>query len=117
MSAPPPALASHSRFVQRLRRRYAAELGLLASGIPGPQVIAELVNTLQQGGRTLASALRVARQIVVERLAVCDIEGNASLDAVMRCMTDLAETTLELALAEARREADARHGQPRRADG
>ena len=29
-----PALASHSRFVQRVRRRYESELPLLPAGVP-----------------------------------------------------------------------------------
>jgi glutamate-ammonia-ligase adenylyltransferase len=106
------ALASHSRFVQRVRRRYAAELPLLPEGLPSSAGISALVAQLQAGGRTLASALRVARQLVMERLAVLDVEQRAPLDAITSCMTHLAEATLELALAQARQEADERHGPP-----
>ena len=69
----PPATAAraeHSRFVQRIRRRYGAELALLPPGLPGAQVIGQLVQRLLADGRPLASALRVARQLVLERLAV-----------------------------------------------
>ncbi len=111
------AWAEHSRFVQRVRRRYEAELPLLAPGTPGPAEIGALVQRLQAGGRELPSALRVARQLVLERLAVLDIEQGAPLDAVTGCMTDLAEATLELALAQAQAEADARHGPPLDAQG
>ncbi len=113
LSSPPAlqALAAHSRYVQRIRRRYAAELPLLPAGAaPDAAAITALVQRLQGGGRDLPSALRVARQLVMERLAVLDIEQAASLDTVTFCMTDLAEATLELALAAARAEADARHG-------
>ena len=75
------------------------------------------MRSLQSGGRDLASALRVARQLVLERLAVLDIEQAATLDAVTGCMTHLAEVTLELALAQAQQEADARHGAPLNAQG
>ncbi|MEW6705749.1 MAG: bifunctional [glutamate--ammonia ligase]-adenylyl-L-tyrosine phosphorylase/[glutamate--ammonia-ligase] adenylyltransferase [Pseudomonadota bacterium] len=109
--------AEHSRFVQRVRRRYAAELALLPEGLPGAQQIEALIARLQQDGRALPSALRVARQVVLERLAVLDIEQAAALHDVCGAMTALAEVTLEQALAAARAEADARHGAPLDAQG
>jgi [glutamine synthetase] adenylyltransferase / [glutamine synthetase]-adenylyl-L-tyrosine phosphorylase len=115
------AEAAHSRFVQRIRRRYEAELAvqppLLAAGVPDADTITALVLRLQQGGRELPSALRVARQLVLERLAVLDIEQAAPLEAVTGCMTHLAEATLELALQRAQAEADERHGAPIGPDG
>ncbi len=107
-----PALASHSRFVQRVRRRYDAELALLPAGVPDVATITALVQTLQSRGRPLVSALRVARQLVIERLAVLDIEQRVPLHVITLAMTHLAEATLELALAQARIEADDRHGPP-----
>lgn len=113
MSLPlPPARADHSRFVQRIRRRYAQELPLLPEGLPRRQGITELVARLQSAGRPLASALRVARQLVLERLAVLDIEQGAAMEDVTLSMTELAEATLDLALAQARSELDARYGEP-----
>ena len=109
--------AAHSRFVQRVRRRYAAELPLLSAGVPGFDVITALVQRLQHSGRDLPCALRVARQLVLERLAVLDIEQAAPLDTVTGSMTELAEATLELALAQAQRDADERHGAPLDAQG
>ena len=109
--------AAHSRFVQRIRRRYAAELAALPPGLPDAAAIQAAVQALLAGGRELASALRVARQLVLERLAVLDVEQGATLEAVTAAMTALAETTLELALGQARAEADARHGVPRDAAG
>ena len=105
--------AAHSRFVQRVRRRYANELPLLPPGAPDAAGITALVQRLRQApDADLASALRVARHLVVERLAVLDVEQAASLDTITVCMTALAEATLELALAAAQAEADARHGAP-----
>ena len=106
------ARAAHSRYVQRIRRRYAAELPLLPAGVPGLDGISALVRQLHGSGRELPAALRVARQLVLERLATLDIEQAASLDDVTGCMTQLAEATLEIALAQALAEADARHGAP-----
>ena len=136
MSDPPPgaalpvALAGHSRFVQRVRRRYASELTCLPPGLPGLHEITALVQRLMEGvqpqddgsaaparGRDLAGSLRVARHLVMERLAVLDIEQAAPLDLITGAMTHLAEATLELALASAQAEADTRHGAPLRADG
>ena len=107
------ASAAHSRFVQRIRRRYGAERALLAPGLPDAASITALVAALQQGGRALPSALRVARQLVLERLATLDVEQAAPMPAVTGAMTHLAEATLELALAQALADADQRHGQPR----
>ena len=105
--------ASHSRFVQRIRRRYEGELGLLPAGMPGRDTIDALIARLLADGRTLPSALRVARQLVLERLAVCDIEGGAAMEHVTLAMTELAEVTLDRALAHACNELDARYGAPR----
>jgi len=98
----PRAAADHSRFVQRIRRRYVAELPLLPPGLPDAAGITALVGQLQAGGRALPSALRVARQLVLERLAVLDVEQAAPLAHITQTMTALAEATLELALAAAR---------------
>ena len=111
-----PVVAEHSRYVQRVRRRYAAELVLLPPGLPDRVVIGALIDTLAEN-RPLASALRMARHLVLERLAVLDIEQGASVADVTLAMTHLAEVTLDLALADARRELDAIHGEPRTADG
>ena len=111
------ACAEHSRFVQRVRRRYADELALLPAGLPDAAAINALVARLTAGGRALPSALRVARHLVLERLAVLDIEQAASLHDVTATMTTLAEATLERALAQALADADVRHGAPRDASG
>jgi glutamate-ammonia-ligase adenylyltransferase len=111
------ALALHSRFVQRIRRRYADDLAALPAGLPDAASIIALVQRLQQGGRGLPAALRVARQLCLERLARLDIEQAAPLADVTGAMTALAEATLELALAQALADAEARHGTPRDAAG
>ncbi|MEO8058969.1 MAG: bifunctional [glutamate--ammonia ligase]-adenylyl-L-tyrosine phosphorylase/[glutamate--ammonia-ligase] adenylyltransferase [Burkholderiales bacterium] len=112
-SAPPPAAsAEHSRFVRRIRRRYAAELALLAPGRPDRETITALIALLQSQGRTLASAMRVTRQLVLERLAVLDVEQAAAMPDITLSMTELAEATLNLALAQARADHDERHGAP-----
>ncbi len=112
-----PSAASHSRFVQRIRRRYAAELPLLPPGAPDFAAVMALVQRLQHGGRALPSALRVARQLCLERLACLDTEQAAPLQTITASMTALAEATLELALAQALADAEERHGVPLDAQG
>ena len=115
--ATPTADAAHSRFVQRVRRRYAAELPLLPPGLPDRAAIETLVATLQSQGRALASALRVARHLVIERLAVLDIEQAAAMPSITGAMTHLAEVSLCLALKAARAEQDLISGTPRDENG
>lgn len=113
----PGVPADHSRFVQRVRRRYAGELPLLRAGVPDAEAIDALIDALMAGGRALPAAMRVARQLVLERLAVLDVEQGASLDAVTAAMTALAEVTLGRALARAHADEGVRHGRPRDAAG
>ena len=108
----PAALADHSRFVQRIRRRYANELALLPAGLPDFAAIVVLIESLRASGRSLPQALRVARQLVLERLAVLDVEQSAAMPDITGAMTALAEATLDLALAHARAEQDKRYGEP-----
>ena len=122
MSLPAPteaatAAAAHSRFVQRIRRRYDAERALLAPGLPGAGEIGAFVDALCAGGCTLARALRVARQIVLERLVVLDVEQAAPLAAVTGAMTALAEVALDRAFAQASADLDRRYGAPLDAQG
>ncbi|MFO1226304.1 bifunctional [glutamate--ammonia ligase]-adenylyl-L-tyrosine phosphorylase/[glutamate--ammonia-ligase] adenylyltransferase [Roseateles sp.] len=109
---PPVALAEHSRFVQRVRRRYAAELALLPAGLPDRALIDALIDALLATGRPLPAALRVARHLVLERLAVLDVEQRCPMADVTAAMTHLAEITLDRALAAARAELDEIHGAP-----
>lgn len=113
LAAMQPAEADHSRFVQRIRRRYPDELRLLPPGLPRRDAVVALVEQLQAGGRPLASALRVARQLTLERLAVLDVEHGASMEEMALVMTELAEATLDLALTQARADQDKRFGVPR----
>jgi [glutamine synthetase] adenylyltransferase / [glutamine synthetase]-adenylyl-L-tyrosine phosphorylase len=116
-SPPPPARADHSRYVQRVRRRHGERLGLLAGGVPDTPAIEALIATLRGQGLSLGAALRVARALALERLAVLDVEACAPLEAVTQAMTALAEASLEAALAEALRETSVRHGLPRDSSG
>ncbi len=109
---PTPTLASYSRFVQRVRRRYLHELKLLGPGMPTAHATAALVQQLRGKGHDVAAALRIARHVVMERLCVFDIEQGAQMVDITAAVTELAEITLEVALQQALQEADARHGVP-----
>ena len=76
-----------------------------------------LVERLQAEGSSLVAALRIARQLTLERLCVLDVEESAPLADITQAMTELAEATLEIALARTLADQDARFGVPRDADG
>jgi glutamate-ammonia-ligase adenylyltransferase len=67
-----PPLAASSRFVQRLRRRYAGELALLPAGEPRRPAMAQAYAVLRERGDSVADALRIVRQLVMERLVTLD---------------------------------------------
>jgi [glutamine synthetase] adenylyltransferase / [glutamine synthetase]-adenylyl-L-tyrosine phosphorylase len=105
-------LSGHSRFAQRLRRRYAAELALLAEGVPTLQGIAAAYEALRSGGHDVGGSLRVLRQLVLERLVTLDCDGQAPLQTITAAMTDLAEFALDVACRQAFEDLDAAHGAP-----
>jgi len=109
--------ASHSRFVQRLRRRYAAELHLLAPGVPVRELMTSTYTALRARGDSTADALRIVRQLVMERLVTLDCDQQAPLEHVTRAVTELAEFALNTACCEARAELDALHGAPAGSNG
>ena len=109
--------ADYSRFVQRIRRRYGYELGLLAAGLPTAASIRDTFLKLHEQGHGVGEALRIARQLVLERLVVMDVEQHAPLSDVVRAMSDMAEVVLDIALSAAHDELDALYGVPLCADG
>ena len=106
------AQADHSRFVQRIRRRYEAELACLPPAAPTRETMQAALADLCGRGLPVPSALRVLRQLVLERLAVMDCEQQVPLAVVTRAMTDLAELALDEACQLAWTELDALHGAP-----
>ncbi len=112
--------AAYSRYVQRIRRRYADQLSALPPGAPDRAVLRTTLASLLGQGLALGAALRVLRQLVLERLVVLDCEGalseQASLGAVTLAMTHLAEVALDAAMCETAQTLDAQHGAPLRPD-
>ena len=104
-------LSSYSRFVQRLRRRYDNELHLLPEGAPVLATMQSCFEALRQT-HTCGDALRMLRQLVMERLAVLDCDQHAELDVITRAVTKLGEFTLDVAFREAQTQLDASYGMP-----
>jgi len=109
---PMPSQADHSRFVQRIRRRYGNELACLPPGTPVRVTMQACLAQLQERGLNEAAALRVTRQLVMERLVVLDCEQAAPLADVTRAVTELAELALDTACRLAFADLDALHGAP-----
>ena len=93
--------ADYSRFVQRVRRRYSAELPCLPPGEPVLASMQACLADLRGRGLPMQAALRVLRQLVMERLVVLDCDGGgegegalAPLQVITRAMTELAELAL-----------------------
>ena len=110
-------LALHSRFVQRLHRRYADVLPLLAPGAPTRDTLNAAFQALRATGLDTSAALRVLRQLTLERLAQLDCVGRNSLEVVTHGMTWLAEVTLDIAWQQVMADLDALHGAPIKPDG
>ncbi len=110
-------LAAHSRFFQRLHRRYGAELTLLPPGAPVLATMEATLEALLARGHDTPTALRMLRQMVMERLMRMDCEAQAPLGDITRAVTELAELALDRACRLAREELDTRHGAPCGPDG
>ncbi len=95
-----PPLAPHSRFAQRIRRRFEAQLPLLPAGLP------------TTSGSDTAAALRITRALVLERLLCLDCEQGAPLLQVTTAMTQLAEFAVNQAQDEVLQALDKSHGMP-----
>ncbi len=109
-------LAAYSRFVQRIRRRYENRMDVLPPGEPVRASMEKALQTLLADGLETGAALRVVRQLVMERLVVIDCgrgtADRATLTMVTKAMTELAELALDAAAIESRRALDELHGQP-----
>ncbi len=116
MISPPavPRDAAHSRYVQRIRRRYGPQLPCLAAGEPRGESLKQAYEALRTQGHAPGAALRILRQLVMERLVVLDCENDppVPLTVVTDAMSELAEFALDVALRETAAELDARHGAP-----
>jgi len=69
-------------------------------------------DALKAAGQDSASAMRITRALVLERLLCLDCDAQATLEQVTQAMTDLAEFALNQALSEVLAALDAIHGAP-----
>jgi glutamate-ammonia-ligase adenylyltransferase len=132
--------SAYSRFVQRIRRRYADQMPLLPAGAPLRPGMQTALDALLASGLETGAALRVLRQLVLERLVVLDCDGEqaptlatacgslpsegaslaedgtatagVSLQVVTQTMTALAELALDVAMQHSSEQLDAAHGAP-----
>jgi glutamate-ammonia-ligase adenylyltransferase len=112
-----PPLSAYSRFGQRVRRRYPSECAMLEAGLPARAACASMFARLAAAGVDLGSALRIVRQVVLERLMTLDCDGQANVRQVTQAMTELAEFALDMACNQVMGQLDALHGAPQGADG
>ncbi len=113
----PVDLPLYSRFLQRLHRRYPAELPLLPPGPPTRDSLSAAYAALQAKGLDTSAALRVLRQLTLERLACLDCSRQGDLAVVTHGMTWLAEVTLDIAWRQVMADLDALHGAPTKVNG
>ena len=107
-----PDPAHGSRFAQRIRRRYAQQMVLLAPGIPTRDAMQQTFDALQQQGCDTATALRTTRHLVMERLVALDCAQEATLHDVTRTVTTLGEFALDNAWLSSEHALREQHGTP-----
>ncbi len=110
-------LASYSRFVQRLQRRYADWMPLLPPGAPTRTSLMATHDALLAKGLDTAAALRVLRQLTMARLVELDCDQQAPLQVITHGVTWLAEVALDIACRQVLADLDAIHGVPMTANG
>ena len=98
----------------RVRRRYALWLHLLPPNsppiCPNRADLQTCYTALLALNLDAGSALRVLRQLVLERLVQLDTQEKAPLSSITECMTGLAEFALGVACSTALSALDAQHG-------
>ena len=91
-SAQRPALAraDHSRFVQRIRRRYAAELPLLSAGLPDTAAIRTLVTQLREGRHLIYRPALDRMSALMDYLAAHCCQAGGLADGLAAGLADCA---------------------------
>ncbi|MEY4267453.1 MAG: hypothetical protein RIS90_1988 [Pseudomonadota bacterium] len=105
-------MSAHSRYGQRVRRRYEGQLQMLAPGAPDRDRLQQTYQVLRAQGLDTAAALRTLRQLVLERLLRLDCDEQAPLPVITQAMTELAEFALQTACNQAQARLEPVHGRP-----
>jgi [glutamine synthetase] adenylyltransferase / [glutamine synthetase]-adenylyl-L-tyrosine phosphorylase len=105
-------LSEHSRFGQRVARRYSDQLLLIQDNIPTKHHMQQVYQALQQQGHDASAALRILRQLVLHQLLAADCDRNVDLQDITLAMTELAEFALETAFLQAQHLLHPSHGVP-----
>lgn len=110
--------AEHSRFYQRISRRYADALPLLPAGLPSGAHIQQLYQQLHAEHNDCDTALRITRNIVIHRLIELDCaQPDYSVKDITFCLTELAAFCTQTALDHHATALEAKHGKPLNPDG
>lgn len=112
-----PDPAQGSRYAQRVRRRYEAQLALLRAGVPDRAAMQSTFEALRQQGCDVGTALRMLRHLVMERLVVLDCSRLCDLQDVTQTMTTLGEFALDCAWQTSTHTLQEQHGTPMTAQG
>lgn len=107
-----PTVTHGTRFTQRIQRRYAQEIGLLPPGLPDANTLSTLLQALRNAGHDTGTALRMTRQLTLERLVNLDSAGQADVSRITGVMTLLAELALDTAFSESYAALQTQYGQP-----
>ena len=112
-----PPRSEGSRFGQRIRRRYAEQLPLCHNSALTRTQLQGLLQAVLTQGFDIGAALRMTRQLAMERLLRLDCDEQGSLSEVTRVMTELAELALDQAYQHSYAVLEQQHGSPRTVQG
>jgi len=112
----PMTFSQKSRYARRVRQRYSQELDFLPPGVPQEAHLRRALQLLEER-YSLDSALRILRQLVMERLLTLDCDLGLALKEVMLCICTLAQFALSHAAAYAKLTLAAQWGLPLNAAG
>lgn len=104
-----------SRFVDRWLNAASyrlSELEDISRLSMSPAIFAALLQKEINAGKTVASAMRRLRNLVIASLIQRDLHGKADLDEVLRTVSDFADFVIQTHLHELMQEMCAAHGKP-----
>ena len=110
--SPPTNGASYSRFIRRVRARYGPLSDKLDPGLITEEILERSFDRLKLSLTKPEDALRVLRQLALERISTLDCDNAVELSQVTQMMTDLAEWSLSKAYKLAYQDLSQTYGIP-----